>query len=119
MKLVVAEDETAALRLELGRWPAWLSSSLARVETLRAARGVSAAATHSAYRLMEDLQLLPLDEHVLQAAVDAGPVALRSLDALHLASALSLGDELGVLITYDQRMAEAATAAGVQTLAPA
>ena len=47
-----------------------------------------------------------------------GPPDLRSLDAVHIASAFSLGDDLGVLVTYDERMLAAARHAGVEILAP-
>jgi uncharacterized protein len=64
------------------------------------------------------LALVPVDDNVLQAAAHLGPPELRSLDALHLATALSLG-AVGVLFTYDSRLQVAAAAAGLTVSAPA
>jgi uncharacterized protein len=60
-----------------------------------------------------------LDTTVLEHAATLPPVELRSLDALHLATALSLADEIGVVLTYDDRLASAATAAGLTVRSPA
>jgi uncharacterized protein len=68
--------------------------------------------------VLEIASLVPLDDEVLDAAAEVAPVELRSLDAIHLASALSLGDQLSVLITYDERMLDAAKGAGVRTAVP-
>ena len=55
---------------------------------------------------------------LLERAVLLGPFWPRSLDAIHLATALSLGDELDGLVTYDERLARAARACGIPTFAP-
>jgi predicted nucleic acid-binding protein len=68
---------------------------------------------------LEGLALLPLDDSVLDLAASLKPVGLRSLDSLHLATALSIRDEVGVLITYDQRLAEAAAGEGINVARPA
>lgn len=65
------------------------------------------------------LRLVRLDAALLDAAGRLGPPALRSLDAIHLQSALLLGDELEALITYDAPQAEAARAVGLVVRAPA
>lgn len=66
------------------------------------------ASTRDARDWLLDVALLPLDNAVLHSATELGPVALRSLDALHLATALSVRDDIGVMLTYDRRLAEAA-----------
>lgn len=63
------------------------------------------------------LELVALDDPLLDAAAELAP-PLRSLDAIHLAAALSLGADLGVVVTYDVRMADAARALGLDVAAP-
>ena len=63
--------------------------------------------------------LMPITDIVLNDAALIGPEVLRSLDAIHLASAQQLGSDLGVVITYDRRMAEAARLMGYEVAAPA
>lgn len=67
---------------------------------------------------LESVALLPLDEGVLVAATALQPAELRSLDAIHLATALSAIEEVGVFVTYDQRLAAAASAHGFAVVAP-
>lgn len=120
LKLVRAEDETSALQAFLGEHhgrPA-VSSELARVEVLRAARRISPAAVAEARALLADLDLVPLDRAVQDLAGDLGDPALRSLDALHLASSLLLGDALTFFVTYDVRLASAARSEGLPVVAP-
>jgi predicted nucleic acid-binding protein len=63
--------------------------------------------------------LLPLDDATLESAADLEPAELRSVDALHLAAALSLGADLGRFYCYDDRLAAAASAVGLDVRAPA
>lgn len=65
------------------------------------------------------MTLVPLDDKVLLAAAALEPATLRSLDAIHLATALSLGGDLGAMYVYDARLAAAARAAGIRVEAPA
>lgn len=67
---------------------------------------------------LQRLSLLPIDEQVLHHAAALPPASLRSLDAIHLATALSLGDDLGVLIAYDARLLTAARAGGLPVATP-
>ena len=119
VKLVVPEPESAALRRELADDPEWVSSALARVEVLRALRrtGATADAVRYAEELMDRIGLVALDEPILEAAATAEPVGLRSLDSLHLATALSLAG-LDAFCAYDQRLLAAAAAAGFLVLSP-
>jgi predicted nucleic acid-binding protein len=120
IKLVVHEAESDALRRFLRAWPSRVSSALAAVEVPRAVRRLStdARAQGLAQRVLAATTLLGVDETILAAAAALEPVTLRSLDAIHLASALALGSELGGLVTYDERLAGAARAAGVAVHAP-
>jgi predicted nucleic acid-binding protein len=63
--------------------------------------------------------MIDIDRALLDQAGVLTPPETRSLDALHLATALALGPDLGVVVTYDQRMADAAVAQGLDVAAPA
>ena len=69
--------------------------------------------------MLKDVALIPLAEPILERAVEIDPAPLRSLDSIHLATALELGEDLGVLISYDRRLLAAADAMGIATAAPA
>lgn len=119
-KLVVAEAETPALRAWLAgddRMP--VSCDLARTELLRVVRRVAPGRAVRARAVLEAITLIELTTSVCEEAGRLEPPALRSLDALHLAAALSLGDDLEGLVTYDERQAQAASALGVPVVAPA
>jgi predicted nucleic acid-binding protein len=118
VKLVIAEPESSALRRYLGEEPERASCALARVEVLRAVRGHGAAALTRARRLLRRLNLVQIDEELLDAAAALHPRVLRSLDALHLAAAQLLGDELTAVVTYDRRMAAAAGLLDLTVAAP-
>ncbi len=119
VKLLVAEVETGALRQELARWPRRASSALLGVELLRAVRRAGLPALQAvARRQLASIHLLRLDQAILDRAAALEPGSLRSLDALHLASALALGEQLGALLTYDRRMIEGAMAIGIPATSP-
>lgn len=119
VKLVEHETESDVLREHLDKRPLRASSSLARVELLRAARRRGGPTVARAARLLEELNLIAIDDSILDAAVKVDPVSLRSLDAIHLAAAQALGRGLAEMVTYDQRLAEVATTAGISVRAPA
>lgn len=120
MKLVRREAETEALGEWLNLRPEqpMVTSELGRVEVLRAARRVGELALAEARAVVGDLDLIPLDRAVQDVACDIGDPLLRTLDALHLASALLLGDALTAFIAYDQRLADGAQATGLVVAAP-
>lgn len=119
LKLLFAERESAAM----GRWWAAtsarvVSSDLLRTELLRVTRRVDPNQMTRARELLDSLLLLRLSTALCERAAMLEPVALRSLDGLHLAAALELGDELEGIVTYDQRLAEATRALGIRTVSP-
>jgi predicted nucleic acid-binding protein len=118
VKLVIAERESGALESWLGRRDDIVSCTLARTEVVRAVRPSGSAARLRARRLLNEIDLIQLDDELLDLAGELEP-PLRSLDAIHLAAALELGDELEGVITYDARMARAAEALGLPVAAPA
>lgn len=118
VKLAVREPESAALRRWLRRKRPLVSSALARTEVLRALLPAGEEAVGRGRAVLRGLAFLRVNDRVLEAAGLLLPVALRSLDAIHLATARELGDELGPLVTYDERLAEAARALGHRVAAP-
>ncbi len=118
VKLIAIEAETAALRQELRRWPDRTSSLLATIEVTSTARRLGGHAPALATRVLAGLRLLAIDP-IVPAAAQIGGTTLRSLDAIHLATALSISGELGALITYDNRMISEGQAIGLPVLSPA
>ena len=88
------------------------------VESLRACTRYGPVFTARALAGLSDLALLPMDDEVLHAAASLEPPELRSLDAIHLATALSIGDRVGVVFCYDERLADAAESAGLSVARP-
>lgn len=117
VKLIVLEAETVALRRELLRWPRRVCSLLGAVEVTRTARRLGLKVMPFAPRVLSGVRLLAIDP-VISTAMGIGGPLLRSLDAIHLASAAVLGEELGALITYDQRMLIEAQTLGLPVLCP-
>lgn len=117
VKLVVAEAETAALTTFVERQGVLTSCSLARVEVVRAVTAHGADAVATARELIAMLDLVQLDDELLELAGDLGGT-LRSLDAVHVAAALELGDALEALVTYDGRMISAARSLGLPVASP-
>ncbi|MBI3929445.1 MAG: type II toxin-antitoxin system VapC family toxin [Armatimonadetes bacterium] len=118
VKLVVEEPESKPLRRFLQRHSVRVSSALARVEVPRAVRFQGGEARTRAALVLSRVQLLRLDDDLLDAAAQLEPGVLRSLDAIHLASAGALGEELEALVTYDARMQEVAGLLGIQVGSP-
>lgn len=67
--------------------------------------------------ILRQFSLTPISGRILEVAAALKPEHLRTLDAIHVATALDFGDLEGV-VTYDRRMAEAARANGLTVLAP-
>jgi len=119
VKLVVEEVESTALRRYLRRKRPVVSSALARTEVLRAITPEGEMALGRARVVLARLDLVRLTDRVLDAAGTLAPSNIRSLDAIHLATARLLGSDLGVVVTYDDRMIETARNLGIKTACPA
>jgi hypothetical protein len=119
VKLIVAEPETPALLEFLASWPNRVSSALARVEVLRAVRrsGASPAVRRRATRVLARVALVRIDDAVLAAAARVPPSEVRTLDAIHLATARSLDDVAGI-VSYDVRLGRAASRARLKVWSP-
>ena len=118
VKLVVQEAESAALRRDLRTARTRASCALARVEVEHAVSPQGGAALRRARAMLNAMELLQLDDVLLTAAATLARGPLRTLDALHLAAASALGEDLDALITYDRRMADAATALDMRVRTP-
>jgi predicted nucleic acid-binding protein len=118
VKLVIRETESSALRRALRLDSARATCALARVEVVRAVRPHGAAAVARARQLLRTLDVVQLDDELLDSAAMLDGGLLRGLDAIHLAAALMLADDVTAVVTYDQRMAAAATAMGLPVSAP-
>ncbi len=113
VKLVVPESESAALYAFLVNWPLRASSALVRTEVLRAVTMEKPTLVGDARRLLAELDLVDLSRPLLDQAGTLAPARMRSLDAVHVASALYLGGDLGAFVTYDERMATSAVHYGL------
>ena len=120
LKLLVDEAESAALAEFLAGHSDVrpVTSELAQVEVARALRRLAPEALGDARLLLAQLDTIPLDANVLQLAADLEPPLLRTLDALHLASAIGLEDALSTFIAYDHRLIAAARSAGLKVRHP-
>jgi predicted nucleic acid-binding protein len=119
VKLVVSEPETRALRELLRSWPERVSSVIARIEVERVARRLGGGTVRRARTVLSRMALVELGDLVVRSASAIQPTELRTLDAIHLATALSLGEDLGAICAYDARLVDAAAATGAEVVAPA
>jgi predicted nucleic acid-binding protein len=123
VRLIRIEAETAALRTylerERQREAVLVSSMLLRTEAVRVASLISQRYVALARHLIRrEIAFVAVDREVLDQAAGLQPPRLRSLDAVHVATALSLGDDLAEFVTYDRRMVEAARHQGLPVASP-
>jgi uncharacterized protein len=118
VKLVVAEPESAALRRYLRRRRPLVSSALARAEVARALLPLGEQAVRRGQNVLARLELIRISDRVLAAAGTLLPAEIRTLDAIHLATAQQLGGDLARLVTYDERLRAAAAASGCPLASP-
>ena len=119
MKLIIPERESDALVSALAAWSRRLSSELALTEVVRAARRYGPPTPRAAEEALSLVALRPMDRELMRRAGLMEPLELRSLDAIHLATALALDPPPAAFLTYDSRLAHAARAAGLNVQAPA
>jgi predicted nucleic acid-binding protein len=117
VKLVVPEPETPSLSAALNSVVRLVASEILEVEVLRASRRAGAD-TRGARAQLAAVRLMPLTDEIRALAGELDPPSIRSLDAIHVASALSLRERLKGLFTYDERMSRAARDAGLDVYAP-
>ncbi|HET9517146.1 MAG TPA: type II toxin-antitoxin system VapC family toxin [Actinoplanes sp.] len=120
LKLLAEESDSRAFAAfydsEVGA--TWISSALLRIELIRAVGRVLPAALPEARALLLAINFVSIDDEVVEAAMNEPDRMLRSLDAIHLATARMLGSDLEGLVTYDGRLAGAAKDAGIPVIDP-
>jgi predicted nucleic acid-binding protein len=118
VKLCWPEPESRALHSYLLGWPLRVSAALLLTEALRAAQRQPRPRVEQTQRLLERMALLEVDRALFRQAGLLGPATTRSLDAIHIAAAMSLGPDLGVIVSYDERMDAAAALFGLPVASP-
>jgi len=118
-KLVVTEPGSKALQSWLASREGRIASSdLLRTELLRATRRAAPDQMVQARAVLDAVILIRMPTAVFERAATLEPDLLRSLDSLHLAAAMELGDDLEGVVTYDRRLAQAAEALGIRVVSP-
>ncbi len=119
VKLFKAEPETDVFRTALKDWPVQVASEVIRVEAFCTARRLGddyvLARARSA---LERITLIPLTSRILELATGEHAPPLRAMDAIHLATALVVREELGAFFVYDSDLHAAALTSGLNPLAP-
>jgi predicted nucleic acid-binding protein len=118
VKLCWPEPESEALRTFLRDWPNRVSAALLWTEALRASHRRSTPRVQQTLRALQRMPTVEIDRALFRQAGLLGPSAMRSLDAVHIAAAMSLGSDLGVVVTYDERMIAAAELFGLSVEHP-
>ncbi|MCW2934370.1 MAG: hypothetical protein JWM19_5332 [Actinomycetia bacterium] len=121
VKLAHAEQESGALREWLGERAetGWISSVLTEIESFRALATYAPGAVSRLPAILDQIDLIGLDPHIRILAQTAKPATVRSLDAIHLGTALHARATLTSFVTYDKRLLDAAHAAGLPVNSPA
>jgi predicted nucleic acid-binding protein len=118
VKLVVEEPESHALTRWYVEAERLATSRIGVVEATRACARRPFDAVHRD-RVLSDLEVVELDAAIAAVAAALGPATIKSLDAIHLATALALVPDLDAFVTYDDRLAEAARGLGLSVVRPA
>ena len=117
IKLIKPEKESAALIKKLPN--GLIASRISRVEVTRTIIRHEPDLLDATYDVLADIQMVPVEDPIITIAENLPQfIDLRSLDSLHIASALSIKNVLKGIITYDKEMVKAAVALGFKTLSP-
>jgi uncharacterized protein len=119
VKLFKPEPETGAFRDALRDWPVQVSSEMVRVESVCTARRLGGAhVLERALAVLERIDLIPISPEIIELATGAFSPPLRAMDAIHLATALSMREDVGTIFVYDGDLHTAARAHGLTAAAP-
>lgn len=120
IKLLVEETDSKAFAAfyDAHADAEWVSSTLVRIEVTRAVARAMPALLPDARDLLLAFSCIAIDDDIVEGAMNEPDRQLRSLDAIHLATARVLAPELDALVTYDERLIGAAAAAGLDTVSP-
>jgi len=121
VKLAHAEAESAALRawLDERAETGWASSVLVEIESFRALARYAPEAVTRLHPVLDQIDLIDLSPRIRILAQTVRPVTVRSLDAVHMGSALSIRRSLTSFVAYDKRLLDAAIGAGLPAESPA
>jgi uncharacterized protein len=121
VKLVHAEPDSQALRdwLDERAETGWVSSVLVEIESFRALARYAPEAVLRLHPVLDLIDLIDLSPRIRILAQTVQPVTVRSLDAIHLGTALHIRSSISSFVTYDTRLLDAASAAGLAAEAPA
>ena len=119
VKLIIREAESEAPERWLRPHDMLVSSALLRTEVFRAVRRGAPRRLADARAALAAFTLRAVDEEIPEAAGDTAPRSIRSLDAIHLATALLLAPDLDAIVTYDRQMIDGARALGLPVASPA
>jgi len=118
VKLVVPEPESVALRRYVRRREPLVTSALSRTEVARALLPLGVAAVDRGMQMLSLIEVIRINDRILGTAGTLLPEELRSLDAIHIATAQLLGEDLARIVSYDERMLEAAAVLRLPVAAP-
>lgn len=118
VKLIISEPGSESLAHASSGWGPLVSSKIAHTEVRRALLRAGVQDAVRCAEVLESIGLVAVSDEVLSKAATMLPATLRSLDAIHIATASLLGNDLAQLCTYDLRMAAAAEAAGLAVVTP-
>jgi uncharacterized protein len=119
VKLFKIERETEAFRAALADWPVQVASELIRVEAICTARRLGDQdLLQRAGDALERINLIPISPEIIELATAAHTPPLRTMDAIHLATALTMREDLGAIFVYDNDLHAAAHAHRLNALAP-
>jgi predicted nucleic acid-binding protein len=117
VKLAVAEPESEAVLRWFTEAEIVVTSRIGLIETRRSVARVPHDAEHL-LRALAEVAVMEVDIRVAEAAARVRPPGLRTLDAIHLASAIEMGPALNAFVTYDDRLAFAARSLGLPVVRP-
>jgi uncharacterized protein len=119
VKLFKAERETETFRAALADWPVQVASELLRVEAICTARRLGGQdVLQRASETLERINLIPISPEIIELATAAHTPPLRAMDAIHLATALTMREDLGAIFVYDNDLHAAAQGHHLNPLAP-
>lgn len=119
VKLFKAEHETEAFRTALTNWPVQVASELIRVEAICTARRLGGQdILRRAGETLKRINLIPISSEIIELATATHTPPLRAMDAIHLATALTMREDLGVIFVYNNDLHAAAQAHNLNPLAP-
>jgi predicted nucleic acid-binding protein len=120
LKLLIEEQDSKAFAAfyDSHTDAEWVSSALLKIELMRAVARTAPELLPDARDLLLVFSYIAIDDEIVEGAMNEPDRGLRSLDAIHLATARLLAEELDGLVGYDDRLIKAAAEAGISTISP-